>query len=51
MEAESAVERLENAFSKAEQHLGIERLLDPEGTVGSISQNQQSLLASTMNSE
>ncbi|KAF6730406.1 Dystrophin [Oryzias melastigma] len=30
VEAESAVERLENAFSKAEQHLGIERLLDPE---------------------
>lgn len=27
----SAVDRLEHAFSKAEQHLGIERLLDPEG--------------------
>ncbi|XP_013770092.1 dystrophin-like [Pundamilia nyererei] len=26
----SAVDRLEHAFSKAEQHLGIERLLDPE---------------------
>uniref|UniRef100_A0A3Q3EFJ0 Dystrophin n=2 Tax=Kryptolebias marmoratus TaxID=37003 RepID=A0A3Q3EFJ0_KRYMA len=26
----SAMERLEHAFSKAEQHLGIERLLDPE---------------------
>uniref|UniRef100_A0A3P9MEB2 Calponin-homology (CH) domain-containing protein n=1 Tax=Oryzias latipes TaxID=8090 RepID=A0A3P9MEB2_ORYLA len=30
VEEESAVDRLENAFSKAEQHLGIERLLDPE---------------------
>lgn len=27
----SAVDRMEHAFSKAEQHLGIERLLDPEG--------------------
>lgn len=27
----SPVDRLEHAFSKAEQHLGIERLLDPEG--------------------
>lgn len=27
----SAIDRLEHAFSKAEQHLGIERLLDPEG--------------------
>uniref|UniRef100_A0A667XAM4 Calponin-homology (CH) domain-containing protein n=1 Tax=Myripristis murdjan TaxID=586833 RepID=A0A667XAM4_9TELE len=26
----SAIDRLEHAFSKAEQHLGIERLLDPE---------------------
>uniref|UniRef100_A0A669AVD6 Dystrophin n=1 Tax=Oreochromis niloticus TaxID=8128 RepID=A0A669AVD6_ORENI len=26
----SAVDRMEHAFSKAEQHLGIERLLDPE---------------------
>ncbi|KAM4602180.1 dystrophin [Polymixia lowei] len=26
----SATDRLEHAFSKAEQHLGIERLLDPE---------------------
>ncbi|XP_004086056.1 dystrophin isoform X2 [Oryzias latipes] len=30
VEEESAVDRLENAFKKAEQHLGIERLLDPE---------------------
>ncbi|XP_061160332.1 dystrophin isoform X6 [Syngnathus typhle] len=27
---ESAIDRLEHAFSKAEQHLGIDRLLDPE---------------------
>lgn len=27
----SVIDRLEHAFSKAEQHLGIERLLDPEG--------------------
>lgn len=27
----SAIDRLEHAFNKAEQHLGIERLLDPEG--------------------
>ncbi|XP_019713008.1 dystrophin-like [Hippocampus comes] len=27
---ESAADRLEHAFSKAEQHLGIDRLLDPE---------------------
>lgn len=27
----SAIDRLEHAFSKAQQHLGIERLLDPEG--------------------
>uniref|UniRef100_A0A671Z392 Dystrophin n=1 Tax=Sparus aurata TaxID=8175 RepID=A0A671Z392_SPAAU len=26
----SAIDRLEHAFNKAEQHLGIERLLDPE---------------------
>ncbi|XP_035983740.1 dystrophin isoform X4 [Fundulus heteroclitus] len=26
----SAIDRLEHAFSKAEQHMGIERLLDPE---------------------
>ncbi|XP_047195116.1 dystrophin isoform X6 [Hippoglossus stenolepis] len=26
----SAIDRLEHAFSKAEQHLGIDRLLDPE---------------------
>ncbi|XP_039997801.1 dystrophin [Xiphias gladius] len=26
----SAIERLEHAFNKAEQHLGIDRLLDPE---------------------
>lgn len=27
----SVIDRLEHAFNKAEQHLGIERLLDPEG--------------------
>lgn len=27
----SAIDRLEHAFNKAEQHLGIEKLLDPEG--------------------
>lgn len=27
----SAIDRLEHAFNKAEQHLGIVRLLDPEG--------------------
>ncbi|KAG7253733.1 hypothetical protein CRUP_011135, partial [Coryphaenoides rupestris] len=26
----SAIDRLEHAFSRAEKHLGIERLLDPE---------------------
>lgn len=29
----SAIDRLEHAFNKAEQHLGIERLLDPEGNM------------------
>lgn len=27
----SVIERLEHAFNTAEQHLGIDRLLDPEG--------------------
>lgn len=44
VEEESAVDRLENAFKKAEQHLGIERLLDPEGTAGSITQYHHSLV-------
>ncbi|XP_013881860.1 dystrophin [Austrofundulus limnaeus] len=30
VDKKTSVERLEHAFSKAEQHLGIERLLDPE---------------------
>lgn len=29
----SAVERLEHAFSIAKNHLGIEKLLDPEGGI------------------
>lgn len=29
----SPVERLENAFNTAKNHLGIEKLLDPEGGI------------------
>jgi len=34
---QSARLNLENAFSTAENHLGIPRLIDPEGMLGSIS--------------
>lgn len=32
----SPMERLEHAFSKAQTHLGIEKLLDAEGIVSNI---------------
>lgn len=32
-EKSSALDRLEHAFSTAEKHLGIDRLLDPEGKI------------------
>ena len=44
----SAIDRLDHAFSRAEEHLGIERLLDPEGETynrskGTLKRHQKDL--------